>query len=462
MRLPIATPKELSYLSEIQGDQELFNLLSQNFAESVRFFEVMAEDSDWIAAHNDFTRKYLKWIADLYFGQRLDFYTLRRLRKIFLKNYLALKPFQKPDFKLELGDEVFEVTAWLFASASFFLNDLIGSSKNRAARLSKADPEVAKLVFELVQEGASRLESESEQSLKKIIPLALQWGLNEIALNAEGYLKRCLNDLNALDTLILARKNNWKALQEASADFYSRLNYGLTIKLEEEDLFVIFNDFKELTTLETYKKIAPYTSVIGLRGDLAQLPELEWVIRSAPKLKGLDLTETSEPIAFTGIPHNLKILILKRAYWVSAEFLEQAARLLPELERLDLEDDTWLNYESFGLINQWQGLKSLNLKGLKQIESGDLGLIFLGLFHLETLNLSYVKKVSGVDIVENVRSLKRLRNLDLEGTLIDDASLAALLQVHPLLEKLNVQNCEVSTEMISKIKGRYPKLEISF
>lgn len=462
MKLPSQTPSDIGYISDAQSDQELFNLLSQNFADSLRFYEEVAKDDDWIFGHSDFNLRYLKWVSDLYFNNRLDEASLKRLRKVYLSHFLILKPFIHKDLTVEVGGKTLQISNWLLGSSSPYFHQLIRISNARHIKLSDADPEIAEKIIMLTQEGDQNLESETEEPLKKIIPLSRLWGLDEMADKAESYLKRYLRPENAIDNLLFARKMKWRELEKESADYYSKLNLGFGLKIDHEDVIVTFYDFKELTTLEVYKKVAPIVTTIGLRGNLTIQPEFSHVIHMTPKLTGFDFTETTDQPSLNLIPRDLKKVILKRAYWVQAHFIDELALRCPYIDTLDLEDDTWLNYETWGLLNQWKGLLKLNLKGLKQLEEDDLRLILLGLNDLQVLDLSGLKKIESRAFNNILRPLQRLQVLKLDGTLLDDSSLSGLISEHYALEEISLKKTSVTGDMIKKIKISYPRLKISF
>lgn len=451
MKLPILTPKELAGLDKFAEDRELFQELSADFDSSVTFFEAALDDDAWSRDHKKFLDQYVKWITNLYYADELDFGISDKIYNIFLKYHLQLEPFLFKDITIKVADKGYKANSIIAGHSSTFLRDQIRRASElgiKEVRLPEHHVKLAEYLFDSIRDL-------SGLGLDKLIEIAVsahELGMEEVARASESSAARFLKEDNVFEIIKTSHRFSLNLLQKLSADFYSRLEKGFSLSSEGRDLIVIFHDLKVLTTFEQYKNLASIASGIGFRHDLGKDPEISSFIRLNPKIKTLDLSQTTSPIPWEGIPEKLQTLLLNRAEWLNAEELENLSKRFPVLRRLELEEVNYLSYDAYASLSLFTKVEELNLKGMR-LGDTDLDLILSEMPGLRVISLSGLKKLNPRN-VEKILGPLDLTRVDLSHTNADDALVTFLISRMRKLEELNVHSSSVSNSFIDNIRKR--------
>ena len=451
MKLPILTPKELAGFDKLANDRELFRELSADFDSSLAFFEAAIDDESWSRDHKSFLDLYVKWITDLYYMDELDFGFSDKIYHLFLKYPLQLEPYMVKDISINVADKSYKANSIIAGHSSAFLRDQIRIASEKGikeVRLPEQHLKLAEYLFDSNRD----LSGLGYGRLVDIAVSAHELGIEEVAFEAEELAARYLKEDNVIEIIKESHRLALHYLQKLSSDFYNRLEKGFSFFSDEQDLTVIFHDLKVLTTLEQYKNIASISNGLGFRHNLGNDPEINSFIRLNPKIKTLDLSQTTAPIPWEYIPDKLQTLILNRAEWLNAQELERLSNRFPHLRRLELEEVNYLSYDAFGAIALFTKVEELNLKGMR-LNDSDLDLILSKLTNLKVISLSGLKKLTTRNI-ERILGPLELTHIDLSYTNADDALVTFLVSRMRKLEELKVHASSVSPQFIDTIRKR--------
>lgn len=451
MKLPLLTPKELRSLEGLKEDRELFLRLSEEMEAGILFFEAAIDDENWSREHKDFLDQYIKWITRLYYTDELDPQISQKFYEICLKYPLKVAPFLVKDMEVKVSNRILKTNSIIAGHSSLFLRDQIRKASETGIKEIRL-PEPHLMLAEYLFDSNRDLTGLGYEKLISIAISSHELGIDEIAIEAEKLASRFLSEENVIDTLKESHRLNLIYLQKLSADFYNGLNKGLSLLSKGRELVAIFKDLKVLTTFEQYKKLVSITSGIGFRGDLGKDPDISSFIRLHPKIKILDLSETTAPIPLEGISEKLGTLILNRCEWLNADALENLAKRFPHIRRLELEDVNYLSYEAHAAISLFSEVEELNLNGTR-LDDEEFELIISEMSNLSVLLLRGLKKLTPKSIEKAIGALN-LTEIDLASTSADDALITFIINKMRKLERLNIQDTLVTASWIEKLRKR--------
>lgn len=468
MQLPVFLPKELEYLRAVANETELFAEVTGNRERAVQFLQVAGEEEAWAGSHPDFMKKLLKWLNELFYRDQLNIELAEKVQAIMHDETAALAPYLFYDMKVKMGDEEEVASSLLLAMASPYFLRLVrqmAARNERILKLPAIEPFVVRSIFELLHKGAHNLWRKPQEELEQILTQCQLWDLKEIADECEELLVRYVKLDNVVDILLKARKKRWFLLESAATHVYNEQELGLKLYAPEHGVLAAeFLDLKELTTLHAYEKVASLISICKFNGRLASDPDLATVLKMTPHLTGLDFTETdAPPHALKDLSLNITSLNLKRAHWLSDEWVEKLVELYPHLSRVNLEDVTWVGIGTWSALATLPSLCDLDLTGLKQLEDTDLSLIALNPSSLERLSLAKCKTLSAYGIQEILKAAPRLTYLNLSHTSVSDVNLAEISIGLHYLEAIDLSHAAQITEKgLLHLRKHRPALRVIY
>lgn len=448
MKLPLLTPKELTGLDRFEEDRDLFNHLTHDFERSLAFFEAAIGDEDWSRRHPDFVRQYIKWVTALYYADEIDQTVSGRLYRLFREYPLQIGPYLEKDLTVRVGEKSYRANSILAGQSSPYLRDQIRRTSEKGGReiyLPQVYSHFADFLFDSNQD----LAGFSEDQLIEIARSAQALGMDDLGREAETVAVRYIIEENALGLILKCHKWGLTHLMKLICEFYNGLGRGFSLDAQGKDLTVIFHDLKVLTTFELYKKLVPITTGIGFRGRLGSDPEIGAFIRLNPKIKTLDLSQTTVAIPFDDIPPAIHALLLNRAEWLTADSLEDLSKRFPNIRRLELEDVNYLTYVAYASISHFKAVEELNLKGVR-LTDAELNLILSGMPGVRSLNVSGMKRI-GPSTFENLFKNLDLTYVDLSHTNANDAVVADLVNRQRRLEAINLKGSAVTERFLEEL-----------
>lgn len=465
MKMPLLTPSGFEYVEGIDSDIDLFNVLTQNLNKSISFFESAIEDQTWSYQHIEFVKLFTKWLTNLYFFGRLTDEGALKVKKMLINQKDWIYPHIIRDFEFEIENEKTAVNSLIMGTSSRYLASIIRNAAENnfhKAKLENIDPLVADALFHGIENEYEHFPNMGFDMLTQMAIKARVWELEEGYLEAEKLMGRYLTPENALDNVLLAEKEGLTIFKDLACHYYSNLAYGFSLNSNEGKLMAIFNDFKTLTTLEQYKKIAPFITDIKIKGSLAQEEGFDEVIKLTPKCRGIDLGESLVPPYWDKIPANIERLNIHRVEWLTENILEEIAHRFSKLNSLDLADNTYLGFQELNVLNQFKLLTQLSLSGCNQIGDTELLIALNSQENLQRLFLRGLNRVTSTGLQKALQSFQGLVDINVSFTSADDSFLSLLLNNNPRLRRVNVDNTEVSSIFLESVKKKRPLIHFEY
>lgn len=490
MELPALLPEKYYFISKAENDQALFQLLLGNTADFVNFFEVASEDETWSEFHQNFMSLALAWFTNQFFQDKLDLSLAVRIRNAFQEHYPILHTLLPKNISLQIKGELFPVNSLILGSYSLYLKDLIlkecrDKSKKTLTLANISESEVNYLIDYMDTGKFKDLWRFEKKELISLLKVASKLQLYELSKECQLILKRYLSRENVVDTLTEAINRHWIYLKEEACLFFNHLELGANLySFENKDLGFEFFTFLD-KTWEVFLRLAPKITHLIVKGKLSLEMRFDEALKKCPNLSGLDLSATELESPFlNSIPGNLRELNVGRCQWLTDENFFNLNRVCPNLQQLDLSQDTQLTYKAFGSLKKFGSLKSLTLSYCHQIGDEELALVLESCPGLIELNISGCKKLTESALLNTTTSLPRLITLSAERTGINDRVLneignkliflekldlthclnitdrgvGDLLRKTKSLKELNLRECRLSSDTLKLFKDQFPKI----
>lgn len=468
MQLPPILPLELEDLRKIEDPRDVFNTLIQNPSKMLLFFEVVSDDDVWINRNPDFLRQIMGWLTHQYFLDKLDNALAERATANIYSHFASFRTLIPATLTVIADNKQLSLNSMLMGMSSPIFRELIRiecRDKNKAMlKLMGMSGETLVNIAEYITEGTlENLWKESREDILSLLRQADQWQLKGLSQLCQESLHRYIDQEHVFDLLILSQSEDWLYLKGMCSDYFNTLGYFLKLHQRgEDDLALELYNFS-LGTLEVFKKIAPAITHLIFRGNLPEDPAFIDVMNDCPKLKGLDLSETSTfSKNLIYIPRRVIELDLARCPWLTDRALSQLVDICSQVNEWNLAFSDQLTYQGFSTLQYLPNVIALSVANCYQMTDQDLMIILRSCHALHELNLAGCRLLSEDGLMLIARLEHRLIKLNLSRTVLSDRTLVEIVSRLPLLESLDVTKCAVSPDLIAKLKRDYPNVGIIF
>lgn len=464
MQLPARILQSLQHLAQVETDEALFKALVKEPPQLIRFVAKAAADDLWVIEHPQFMEKALTWITQAFFQDKLLMPVVQKLAKILRTHYSTINTDLVKNLTLQLEDRELSFNSLLLGSGSEVLRELIRRECRDKRKNVLKLPAIPYTIFELVEEfltngTALELVRKEKKEVIKILNLAMEWDLPELAQRCQEHLIGYIDRKNVFKTLLRSHEKNRLVLRQGCFDFLNRLNYGYRMEGEGPDrLGFQFLDFNE-NSLEAFNLVKESVTYLVARKKVAEDPQFGQILKSCPHLIGLDLGESNAYAdTFEEIPSTLQELDLSVCDWLTTANLEKMIALCPNLTHLILRSDTKVDFEGWAHLKKLLTLRNLDLTRCSQIGDNELSAILQSTPELVVLNLEECRAISDNGFYELPNFNKNLINLNLSRTEISDQPFIELAIKCDLLVLLNATRCEKLTSVGIEEAARHAKL----
>lgn len=499
MQGPSLLPLELAYCNSFSNEDELYKALIAKPTDLVAFFELACADETWCERHMKLIRALLRWGAKMFYLSQLTPYLSKRMVKAVQNHYSILEPllyFRPAPFftvSLTIEGETVLVNSLLFGVVSTYFSDTFKFNCYESLRDEIVIPNVPLSLFRLIEEYILKGEIEGlwRQEYPEVLALmrlAKNWNIPQIVKECAAVLRRYIDRDNVIDTLLQAHREYFSDWKLDCYEVFNRQEWGLRcLPGREGDLRVKILNVKQ-ETIELFNLLTPWITHLSFVDDVCKSSLYGELIRKCPKLIGADFTGSLNYVGqFDVLPKNLLELNLSSCLWLAPEHIRNVSLQFPNLKVFNLENNSQLNYLSWGMLRQFRQLISLSVSGCHQIIDSDLKLISQACPLLNEFNLEECRDITDQGLVETLQYCLRLVILNIsrcysltDKTLVEiglkassltdlsivrctaltDKGLWQLVRFCTSLKYLNIQNCEFSEKLIDQVRVEFPYLEI--
>lgn len=492
MDFPAELKEALSHLKEASSDSALVELAAKDSRLLTTFFEAAAFDETWASHHPEAIKLALKKLSDLYAGGNLSQELAERAARSIREHHSVVLRQLDADLKVLLKDGQLMVSCLLFGTVSTLFGGLLSSIDRSDGSFEVHIPDVTVDVFRIIH--AYMETGQSGELWRMEYPLVLQvyqraieWEIKGLPMEAAAILKRYVTHGNFVKLLKECISNRWQEYYTEILKIAGTYDVGLQFALTSvEYLAVEFSDYRE-SALDIFEELKPFITHLGFFGPIVEDTRFTYIIKEVPGLIGIRLNEVK---AFTNrfldIPYTLEELDISMNPWMTSDELKVLIEQCKELKKLNLKNDTGIDYKGFGYLKKLTRLESLTLTKCTQIKEEELLLICqccpkllhldlegcerLGgkafetlskmLPRLETLSISRLS-ISDAELIELTHRLKNLQELNLERTdSFSDSGIIESVQVSYNLKRLKLKHTPVSPGAREKIQHMRPSLHI--
>lgn len=444
MDLPEELPKELLHL-RIAGDSDaLMEMLSSLPPDLITFFEYACEDAAWCSLHSDFMKSCIRWITLRSFDEKLlDKFALRAATAI-RKNFSFVGEDLFYNVTFEVEGRAIEQNSLLWVTTSDYFHKLIRlarEKKSTTISMGNMPLEIFEQILEFVETGnVNNLWREGEKEIIEVFRNASNRDIPGLMNDCEILLKRYITPENAIEKLIIAHKNQWLHLKLTCMEFINNLNIGLYFDVEYiHDLVVEVlnfnrqteNKFDELKDVITHLVLSEYS---------------DWIHRCT-NLVGIGFCGSLEfNLKFLDIPENIKDLNLSRCVWLNGDYLKMFPSVCPGIKSLNLAQNYELTYDVWAVLVEFKHLEALDISRCHQVQNDDFDLIFRACRGLKRLTMIDCFQVNDAMFMEIGERMKGLTDLNISRCIISDVALIDLATKCEDLVTLNLSRCPNITE----------------
>lgn len=452
MDLPGILPPDLKDLEAVSNDKELYEQLLISTERLTRFFSFAADDETWSSRHGEFYKLVFAWFTRQYLQERIKESHVMTILRSLQDHYPILEPFLPRPVSIQMGSVSIPVNPCIIGVLSPYLKSLLKKAiQEKNARAIK----IPEAPLELVQFALHYLESLSVEGLwkferpvlLKLLDLAEQWGVTGLANECQEVLKRYIAQDNVQREFLLAIKKERHVLLERCRDvFNDKFVDGQVLSCGAGFLTFEFVNFEERAFL-AFDMLKGLVTHLCFKGDLTLDEQFAKVMDQAPKLIGLNLSETNNVSPFfSEIPQKVYSLDVSKCAWLGDKELRLLLSLIPKISILKLAENTQITYRGFAELKNLYGLKSLSLEKCSQLENDGLNLILQGAGGITELNLTGCRKLSDGSFYELGKRTPHLQKLVLSRTGIADGGLGDICFKCQELTDLELDHCLNITE----------------
>lgn len=502
MQLPALLPPTFLHYATAATDEGLFNLMLQQPADFVVFFDHAADDETWSDTHQTYIKLALNWFTLQHFQEMLSWDVSKLLAKIIQTHHTHLIPYLPENLLLQLRDDKIEINSLLFACSSPIFSDLVHiecfEKQNNFISLN-VTKEQFEVMAEFINTGTvAALWKYSQQDIIRLLKKTSSYGLSELKDLCEETLKRYIDRGNAIEMLLRSYKNSWNILEKKCCQVINGLSVGIHVDpLEKKRKYyeaagikpfgVEFLNFGD-QALGFFHDLKSLVTHLICGGGLTDQREFSEVVQAPLHLISIDVSRSrnfSEKLFDASL--SLKELDVSQCAWLTDENLMLLIMNYPHLKKLAVGSNTQLSFLSWSELNKLKNLTALDISRCNQIADDDISLIVKSLPNLTELNFEDCRKLSERAFFEIAHALGSVTSLNMARCNVTDAALLELTAKHPQirmldisrcrnfsekgliqslkqlrnLKELSIKNCDLSDVGLDKIKQLLPNCEIS-
>lgn len=448
MDFPAQLPDSLSHIREASDDNELVELAAKDLRALTAFFEVAAFDETWSLAHSQAIHEVLEILSSHFLEGNLSQELADRIAYAVRHHKTILLSKVPKDLNIKLKDANVQVSCLLFGTLSPLFATLLPSAEptpeGRWIELPLISVDVFKMLQDYMEAGQSQDLWKMEYSLVlEVYKTAIEWEIAGLPEESADILKRYVTPGNFIRLIKECIKNRWQAFFTEILKIANTYDLGVQFTLTNiEFLEVEFSDYRESAT-DLFEELQPFITHLGFFGPIVDDPRFTHIITSMPELAGLRLNEVKGfTTRFLDIPDTIEELDISQNPWLTSDELKVLIEQCPKIKRLNLKNDTGIDYKGFGYLKKLLNLESLTLTKCYQIKEDDLLLICQGCSKLLHLDLEGCEHLSGKAFETISRLLQRLEVLSIARLPITDAELIDLAHRLKNLNELNLERCD--------------------
>lgn len=496
MDWPALLPSQLDYCLHLRGEEQIISALTAHSDEHlVWFIEVASDDETWCVEHRDFMTSLLDWVTNEFSSKRLRVDLGQRVGGAIHRHSKILLPMLPRDLQFRLNGDYPMGNSLLWGIASPFFLGLIETRYKKGKIIEFDFPEVSEAMFRLIDEfiNTGVVEGIWRQSLDKLIQLlklAGEWHLEGVIELGSDVVRRYVNRETAAGILNIAQTFVLPQLKEACCYVLNSMDLGVNFEgVGEADLAVTIEEFRDRTVPLLMEMASSITHVI-LTGRTGEAPEIKQVLPKCKRLVSFSVVNAKgcDPEIFGLLPR-LRELRLKECPWMTDQIGKDILVRLSGFNILDLSENPQLGFQTFRAVSQQPLLETLCCVWCGGLEDGflesiargcpalhelrigwcpkltDVGMRALGTLRptIDALDISNCIKISDVGIHDLLRPSQRLKSLSMQH--LPSVSEAGIIQIPALshtLRFLDITLCNISEAGVSRIRERYPLLQVVF
>ncbi len=496
MDWPDLLPSELDYCLRLRGyELVLGTLVDHADGDVVRFFEAAGSDETWAVEHREVIEEILAWLTKEYACGRLRHRYARRVVETVHQHSQTLVEMLPKDVGFSAKRYLTKGNSLMYASQSLFFREVIEREyKPDKKILWLSLEEIPKDVFQIVEESVNngvvqdlwRLEL---KDLLRVIKRAGAWDLRGLVTQVAEVIRRYVDLDNGMKILRIAYDHSLPELMQVTCEAVGSVSFGVNFFVTDEAqrLGVEITEFRARNE-EMLHAIAPIVWRLALRGKTSVTLEHKRLLPELVHLHVLDL-EGSEAYDLELIDElpPLTDLNMNACSWLSdaigAHFLQHQ----PGLQRLHLNENRQLEFETYRAITFMKGLEELYCVYCGGLTDGFLAMIardcpsltrlsiawcpqisdvgLQGLGHLRPnlaeVDISHCTRVSADGIQDLLRPGHRLRKLVMTDLpLVSEDAMFDAVALSPTLKHLDVRGCGATPAGLSSLRKAKPNLEV--
>lgn len=494
MDWPDLLPKELAFCKKAKTQEGLLALLEEHSDETlIHFFEVAADDETWSMDHKNFIVLALQWCSQEFSQRRLRVDHGARVVSQIHKHSDILVPLLPRDIEIEVKDGQFFANTLLFGVQSRFFLELIERNYKKGKPLQLRFPDVSSEQFRVLLEGINyglieTLWRTDYDQLLDLIYQAGQWQLQQVVQQCAEVIRRYVSEENVLELLKIAQAQGLPKLREVCCEELNSKALGVQFaSAGDSELLMRIEEHRERNQ-KLVTDIAPLVTQLALSGSSGEGRYTEQLLRLCGSLRGLDISGSEGfNIQFIRLLPPLHMLDFSNCPWLTDSEVEQLLREAQGLRIILMNENPQLGMKAFRAVTQQplleelycvycSGLKDPSLetiaRGCQALtdlsiawcpEITDRGLAALGRFRstLKNIDISHLTKITNAGLRDLTRPLQNLRSIIIQQLpLVTEDGVRDLLAFSPLLDKLDMRLCEISTPGLDGLRALYPQIHI--
>jgi len=441
--------KKFWYLKDFDSHEEALSALKEKDLDHIaEFYIESCEDRTWIGdGGGEVMKQVLTWLIEAYQEDRLDMDQAKVIAQAIQSQYKTLKHTIPKDIDFVIEGQEVPVSSFMLSAQSPFFRDLIRRTATRKGRKKIEMPRIQMKFFDYIKEFVNTafiefLWREEPEYILNFIRQSQKLGMEAMTAFASEVYKRYLTKENVIPHLQMAQKEFLKDLENECCRFVNEQNFGLTIQyLEGEGLEVTLEHILDIGEV-IFDHLRKQISFLVCKKSVAEDTRLAGMIRSIPRLVGMDLSETTgvSDELMENFP-SLKQLNLSSCEWLDDEDCLAIIKQSPKLIKLTLSKDTNLTFRSWGELASLTNLIYLDLSYCDQMDEDDFDLMASSCPRLSELHLMFTP-LNDKGLASIGRNCHGLSLLDLtDCSRLRGEGLIELGQHAKSLQTLNLTNC---------------------
>lgn len=448
MQLPALMYKSLNYLQMVPDQDTLFKTLRNNPPHLIKFLVKACDDETWAEEHREFMRQALTWVTEEFFQDRLLMEFAQKVAKAIREHYNAMQLYFPLNLTIKLKDKDLEVNSLLYSASSEYMREMIRrecrDAKSHDLLLKDISFDIFSAIHEFISTSSTfDLYRKDKAELIKILKLAMQWELQELAVACQNHIKKYITRENMFDMAIKSHLKHRVVLRNACFDFINNFHLGFRLEDRGEDAFAFeFIDFNE-NSLDAFGVLKEHITHLICSNRITEEEEFPKVVKKCSKLICLDISRSKSFSDYLKeIPLTLQQLEAAACTWITNETFKSLIEYCPNLTRLVLTSNVNINFEGWGSLSKLEQLRSLDLTRCSQLRDEELRIILQACKELIVLTLEDCRGLTDEAFMDLPKYNPNFTKINLARTGLSDLPLIEIASKCQLLVSLDLTRCE--------------------